>query len=234
MRRAPALALLVALLVAACGGSTPSGGNGSSGTAAPTGAASAAPGTPGGAGSSGAPTASSGSSEPGSSPAEASAAPAPSDVPSGPPTPFSSAGVGTADVCSGSVDNQTFYAHLAASVSWEVYCAVLPKGWVVSAGQYRLANGGKLTITYRGQDGATVSLSEGSFCTDGSGCVPSGTDAGAASFGTLPGTLVVIDSGGYAIVVARGEQPSWLMVTSGLDQATTVSLGAALAKVSGS
>ena len=232
MRRAPALAFLVALLAAACGGTTPSGATGSSPATAPTAAASAAPGTQSGAPESGGPATSQAT---GAIPVEsASPEPVSSDVPSGSPTPSSSVpGIGSAGICSGSADNQAFYAHLAASVSWDVYCAVLPKGWVVSAGQYRLANGGKLTITYKGPDGATVSLSEGSFCTDGTGCVPSGSDAGDAPFGALPGTLVTTDAGGYAIVVARGQQPSWLMVTSGLDQATTISFAAALARVGG-
>ena len=116
-------------------------------------------------------------------------------------------------------------------MSWDVYCAVLPKGWTVSSGTYRLANGGKLIISYKGPAGATLTLSEGSFCTDGSGCVPSGSEAGDASFGSMGGTLVATDAGGFAIVASRGETPSWLMVTGGLDQATTTSLGAALALV---
>jgi hypothetical protein len=118
-------------------------------------------------------------------------------------------------------------------VGWDVYCAVLPKDWIVSAGKYRLANGGYLEMSYKGPGGATLSLSEGSFCTDGTGCVPSGSDVGSAQFGALQATLVATDAGGFAIVAARGEQPSWLMVTSGLDQATAVSLGAALAHVGG-
>ncbi len=140
-------------------------------------------------------------------------------------------GGGSADVCTGSADNKAFYAQLASSVTWDVYCAVLPTGWFVSAGEYRLANGGKLTITYKGPGGASVSLSEGSFCTDGTGCIPSGSGAGDATFGDMPGTLVATDSGGYAVVVAQGQQPSWLMVTSGLDEATSVSLAASLARV---
>ena len=156
-----------------------------------------------------------------------------SDVPSDAPTPSASAtaDTGPAAACSGSADNRAFYANLAASVSWDVYCAVLPRGWFVSAGSYRLANGGKLVISYKGPAGATLTLSEGAFCTDGSGCVPSGTESGPASFGAMDGTLVATDAGGYAIVVAKGENPSWLMTTGGLDQATTVALGQALARV---
>jgi hypothetical protein len=116
-------------------------------------------------------------------------------------------------------------------VSWDVYCAVLPKGWSVASGSYRLAGGGKLIISYKGPNGATLTLSEGSFCGDDGGCVPAGSESGNASFGSLDGTLVASDGGGYSIVVDRGRAPSWLMTTTGLDQATTVALGEALAHV---
>jgi hypothetical protein len=108
---------------------------------------------------------------------------------------------------------------------------VLPKGWFVSQGSYRLASGGKLLMGYKGPGGATISLSEGGFCTTPDGCVPAGTDIGSAALGPLAGTLVGLDGGGFAIVSGRGANPSWLMTTAGLDQATTVSLGAALAEV---
>lgn len=231
MRRAPvASVLLVLLLVAACGGSTPSGDAGSS-AISPSVAPGASADTGSGAPSSSQPPASSAPADsPGPSPVGSNA---PGSTDSGTPSvgPSPAAG-GAAAACSGSAGNQAFYANLAASVSWDVYCAVLPKGWVVASGSYRLANGGKLDISYRGPGGATLSLSEGSFCTDGSGCVPSGGDSGTASFGQMPGTLVTTDAGGFAIVVARGQQPSWLLVTGGLDQATAVAFGAALARVS--
>jgi hypothetical protein len=230
MRRAPvASALLVLLLVAACGGSTPSGDSGSSAASPPV-----APGTSvdtgSGASSSAEPPASSTPSDTPGPSASDTTPPGPADSGAPSDSPSSTAG-GAAAACTGSPGNQAFYANLAASVSWDVYCAVLPKGWVVASGSYRLANGGKLDISYRGPDGATLTLSEGSFCTDGTGCVPPGGDGGAASFGQLPGSLVTTDAGGFAIVAGRGQLPSWLMVTSGLDQATTVALGAALAKV---
>lgn len=234
MKRAPsALALLAALLVAACGSSTPSSDTGSpSAGVTPTAAAS----SPAGSIASTSPTL----SQPPASQPPASSAPGPSGtpgpvtspVPSGAPTASASPS-GAASVCQPAGSNPSFWPSLAHSVAWDVYCAVLPKGWFVASGKYRLANGGSLDISYKGPSGATLALSEGSFCTDGSGCVPSGSDAGNAAFGGLSGTLVATDAGGFAIVVARGQQPSWLMVTTGLDQATTASLGAALARVGG-
>jgi hypothetical protein len=86
-------------------------------------------------------------------------------------------------------------------------------------------------VSYKGPGGATMSLSEGVFCSSDDGCVPSGDDLAEASLGPLGGTLVGLDSGGFAIVVDRGLSPSWLMVTSGLDQSTTQALGAAVVEV---
>ncbi len=233
MRRTSFAALiLVALLVAACGSTLDSSSAGPTGSSATGDGPSAAASTP----------VETASAAPGDSQAPASAVPgdptastAPTDsqTPSGSAEPAASAVPGGADACSGSDANRAFYANLARSVSWQVFCAVLPKGWFVSSGSYRLANGGKLLISYKGPGGATLSLSEGAFCSDGSGCVPAGTDTGDAAFGSLAGTLVTVDAGGFAIVAARGQTPSWLMVTQGLDQATTVSFGAALAEVAG-
>ncbi len=140
--------------------------------------------------------------------------------------------MGAADACTGSQANHDFLVSVSVAVQWPVLCAVLPKGWYMS-GSYRLANGGKMLVDYLGPGGATLALSEGAFCEDGSGCVPSGTDAGDASLGSSAGTLVELDNEGYAIVVDRGANPSWLLEAHGLDRATTIALGAALIEVAG-
>ena len=86
-------------------------------------------------------------------------------------------------------------------------------------GTYRLANGGHITIQFRRRsDNATFELDEGSFCADGSGCVPAGSAAGSGPFGDLT-RRPRPDIDGYALVVAKGEKPSWLAVGNGLDQA---------------
>lgn len=119
----------------------------------------------------------------------------------------------------------------ATAVDWPVLCAVLPKGWFVAQGSYRLANGGKLLMSYKGPSGARIALTEGAYClSDAHTCTPSGTDLGPAMLGPLAGTLFET-ADGFAIVVAPGENPGWLMTTKGLDQATATSRGAALAEV---
>jgi hypothetical protein len=154
-----------------------------------------------------------------------SATPEPTETPTSPP--------GIADACTGTDANREFFVSVGLAVDWPVLCAVLPSHWFVNTGSYRLANGGKLLISYKGPGGATIALSEGSFCSDGTGCVPAGADAGDAALGPLAGTLVRLNDGGFAIVVDRGANPSWLLVAHGIDEATTVSMGAALAEVGG-
>jgi hypothetical protein len=133
-----------------------------------------------------------------------------------------------ASVCSGAKDTPDFYASFAGSVSFPVYCAVLPAGWSLVSGTYRLANGGRIQINFRRKsDNATFELDEGSFCTDSSGCVPAGTAAGSGPFGDLTGDLVQTATG-FALVVAKAEKPSWLAIGNGLDQAAFLALTGAL------
>jgi len=237
-----ALALALALTFAACGGAAPSrGASASPGTPAP----SAAPATA-------APVeteapAATGEGQTGD-PVETDEPVATEDVPteepvetepvesvepggSADPSASPDASGGPATACSGSGANREFYGGVAAAVDWTVLCAVLPKGWYVSTGSYRLANGGKLLIGYKGPGGATLSLSEGAFCLDESGCVPAGTNGDDVPLGPMTGTLVRQGDGGFSIVADRGRNPSWLLETHGLDEATTLAIGAALAVV---
>lgn len=234
-----ALLALIVALAAACGGSTPS----SLATASPGSAA-----TPTGAsGESAEPTAAS-TAEPVSSdgpvetaepseteepaateepapteePAATDEEPAESDAASGEP--------GAAATCTGSDDNRAFFEGIARAADWPVLCGVLPAGWFVSQGSYRLANGGKLLISYKGPGGARIALSQGAFCSDADGCVPDGSELGAAALGPLEATLYET-ADGFGIIAAPAENPSWLMTTEGLDRASSVALAAALAEV---
>ena len=156
-----------------------------------------------------------------------SASTAPTEPPTPAPTPTETASespetspANTVDGCTGTEDNLAFYADAAANLDWPVYCPVLPARWSVTIGNYSEQGIGHLTITYRGPGGATLSLHQGAFCDDGDGCVAAGTDSGDAPFGDQSGTLVVLDGGGYALVVDRGLHPSWLAVGEGIDEAS--------------
>ncbi len=162
----------------------------------------------------------------------------PAETPTAPPTdepsesPSESAGPGAA-ACSGNDQNRDFFEDAAAVLDWTVYCAVLPTGWFVNSGEYRRAGGGRLEIAYRGPGGARFELREGAYCAAGDGCVPSGTEAGEASFGDRSGTLISTDNGGWALIVDGNSQISWLAIGTGLDEAGFRALTSALAAVSG-
>jgi hypothetical protein len=157
----------------------------------------------------------------------------PTPVESADPSPSESAGPDPAAACSGDDKNRAFFADAAAALTWTVYCASLPAGWFVDAGEYRKAGGGRLEISYRGPSGTRLELHEGAFCADGSGCVPSGTESGDAAFGDQTGTLVATDDGGWAVVVDEGAALSWLAVGKGLNEATFRAITDALTAVKG-
>lgn len=196
--------ILVALSSAACiGGQTAA-------TTAPSASASLAPVPP-----SSTPSASAAASAPSTE--------APTPAPTATAFPTESPGSSPANAvegCTGTEDNLAFYEDAAADLDWPLYCPALPARWSVTTGNYSGQGIGRLTISYRGPGGATLSLQQGAFCDDGDGCVPAGTEAGDAPFGDQSGTLVVLDGGGYALVVDRGANPSWLAVGQGLDEAT--------------
>jgi len=121
-------------------------------------------------------------------------------------------------------------------VTWPVYCAVLPNGWFVDTGSWRLLGGGQLAVSYRGPNGARLALQEGVWCTSGvSACAPRNRDLGQTAFGDMTGELVTLGpnepADGYAIYVAPGQAPSWTATGTNLDQAAFQALTAALLHV---
>jgi hypothetical protein len=212
----------IAAFAAACGAST---------TPAPTGLASPVP----SAGASAQPSAGPSASSAGGS-AAPSVEPALSPSPQGSGTPFPAASPsprpGSADACSGTAENRDFYSALAASVAWNVYCPVLPPGWFVASGSYRLSNGGQLTITYRGPGGASLEVREGGYCSGQSGCIPTGTDSGSASFGNLPARLLDLGNGSLLVVAAPpASDAAWQATGTGIDGPTLTGYTAAFARV---
>ncbi len=125
---------------------------------------------------------------------------------------------GPAELCTGSSDNQRFFAEAADGVDWAVYCPVLPDRWFVDSGRRGGAGGGWLTISYEGPGDARLELSEGAFCQDADGCVPFGAEIGLAPFGDQVGTFVAGDDGSFSIVVDRADPLSWLATGTGLDE----------------
>ncbi len=144
------------------------------------------------------------------------------------PTPSASGALsaagGAAASCTGSADTKDFFTAIAEAVGWPVYCAVLPAGWSVEAGQYRLADGGRMIIAYRTRTGGHLELREGRWCTAGaSACSPHDAIVGPARFGDLSGQLETL--GDDLVLYANPGQPaSWTAIGQGLDEATFRSL----------
>jgi hypothetical protein len=142
-------------------------------------------------------------------------------------------GGGSAAACSGSDENRDFFASMAAAVDWTVYCPVVPDGWFVDDGTYRLAGGGWMEISYNGPNAARLVLRQGSFCDTGEGCVPAGIDVGDTAFGDRTGTFVALEDGSWAIAVDRGATPSWLLLVEGLSESDARTIAADLQPVPG-
>ena len=151
---------------------------------------------------------------------------APADSPAPMPTERPDPGAGD---CTGTDENEAFYAAVAAAVDWSVYCPSLPRGWLVRSGQYRLSDGGRLEIAYRGPDGSGLMLQEGGFCSGGE-CVPPGEELGDTAFGDRTGTLVRT-ADGFAVSVDRGQRPSWLLHVSGQPEEAVRAIAADLVRV---
>lgn len=138
------------------------------------------------------------------------------------------------DACSGSDANREFFRQAAASMAWPVYCAVLPDGWFLEAGSYRLADGGRLEVAYRGPGDARLAIVEGNACagTDADACAPRDTVLGVAILGDRDGELARL-ANGLVLDLDRGGSPSWRVTGLGLSEEAFRELCAALVVVEG-
>jgi hypothetical protein len=121
-------------------------------------------------------------------------------------------------------------------VSWPVYCAVLPTGWSVVDGTFHLANGGRLTITYRRRaDNARIVLDEGSVCAIVDPCVPAGDPLGTIAFSDRQADLSGSPSGAtepnvtYSAVVDQTENPAWVLTGTNIPLKDLKSIASKLA-----
>lgn len=141
-----------------------------------------------------------------------------------------------ADACTGSAENRDFFAAAAEAMSWDVYCPVLADGWFVETGAYRLADGGRLDITYRGPAGERLELRQGAYCADdAAACAPRAREIGPAAFGDRSGLLVALggsDADGFAVYVNAGDAPAWALTGTGMDATGLAAIAAALHRVS--
>lgn len=146
------------------------------------------------------------------------------------PAPTSAPAV-SADSCSGSASNKTFFATNSPKVTFGVYCAVLPNGWYLDVGSYAAANGGTFTIGYRNNAGNRFDLKEGAWCQGVPiECGPYDTAIGNAAYGDIAGQLGKKGSA-FVLYVRPGQNPAWSATGMGIDEATFRSFAQALVKV---
>jgi len=220
-----ALPLAIAIGLVACGGGPSTGPTAPPGSVAPATEPGATPG----------PTSSpsgeepSPSDEPGAEPGVTST-PGSTEAPTA--TSTASTPGGTAAACSGNDENRAFFAGVAEDVAWDVYCPVLPAGWFVDTGSFRLAGGGRLEIDYKGPGGARLEIRQGTYCAGEDDCIPAAPDAGAAAFGDRPARLLDVGDGRW-LIVAEGGPVSWEVRSIALDRGTALAYAAAFARVGG-
>lgn len=216
--------LLLLVVLAACSPTAPDASAASSG-------ATAGPGASASATDSAAPTAEPATAEPTTEPTVAPT-PSPEPTPAATAGPSSSASAGAASRCFGSSDTKDFFNAFAQEVPWPAYCAVLPGGWSVEKGSYRLKDGGRLTISYhRRSDGARIVLDEGAVCAETTPCVPAGASLGQIPFGDRQADLVDAGTAGLVAVVDRTENPAWLLTGTGIGRSDFASIAAKLALI---
>jgi hypothetical protein len=154
---------------------------------------------------------------------------APTDTPAPTLPPVSA---GDATKCLGWATDGAEFTKAAKGLKFNVnvYCAVLPSGWYVSAFNWAQphAVAGSLVVTYKRKT-AVLTVSEGNFC---SGCAYADlSDLGSASFGGLPADLKLRSAGTYALYVNPGATVQYQMVGKGMTQAAFVAMAAAMVKV---
>ena len=150
------------------------------------------------------------------------ATPTPTATPSATPT-------SPALTCTGNDNNRAFFVESAVKLKFDVYCAILPKGWYMGSAKYELNNGGYFEAVYLNKAGNQVKLVEGNFCDIAATCAVV-SPITSASFGDLSAQLY--DTGASLLVAAKfGTKPAYGMHTVGATQADTLAWAAALYKV---
>ncbi|HEY5487889.1 MAG TPA: hypothetical protein VIK06_09590 [Candidatus Limnocylindrales bacterium] len=131
--------------------------------------------------------------------------------------------------CTGSIDATGFFKAASMSASYDVYCAVLPKGWSVATGDNpELAASAPLTVVYKGPAGETLTLEEGKFGeAAGAEVLRVGPEIGTGSFGDRTGTLGG-SGGSYYVYTPPDGHAMWTASCTGMTPDDFRTLAAAL------
>jgi hypothetical protein len=143
--------------------------------------------------------------------------PEPTPAPTPAPTP-----VATLDhtQCSRTAANDSWFQGVADHVSWDVYCALLPTGWSVVAGNADYNNGGTMSMSYKSGTTKTFSLAEGNLCPPPLGCPLAGTHIGPGSFASAPAELYQLPDGSYLMWAHVSSTLEYWAQSTGISEAT--------------
>jgi hypothetical protein len=132
------------------------------------------------------------------------------------PTPYPSNWRMPTD-CTGTIDDAGFFKAASMSASYDVYCAVLPRGWSVTTGDNpELAATAPLTVEYEGPAGETFTLEEGKYGeAAGAEVLRIGPEVGTASFGDRTGTLGG-SNGSYYLFTPPDGEAMWTASCTGM------------------
>jgi hypothetical protein len=87
-----------------------------------------------------------------------------------------------------------------------------------------------MEISYKGPGGRRIAIREGAYCAGKADCPPSGTDAGAASFGDRPARLLDVGGGAWLVLDAEGNL-NWEARGTGMDGPALAAITAAFVRV---
>jgi hypothetical protein len=146
-------------------------------------------------------------------------------------TPTAGESSGSGIGCAGTAEHLAFFAEAAGALTFDVYCAALPSSWWLTATEYKQTAGGYLTISYKNNGGDVITVDEGNFCAGVATCWASSSDLGSASFGDMPGSLVTLAGGQYAVFVGPNTALGYQITGKGMSQASFVAIAAAMVKI---
>ena len=164
----------------------------------------------------------------------ATATPAPTVSPSETPTVTPTPVAGDPTTCTQWTTYEALFKQAVAKVKFDVYCGVVPSGWHTQNLSWALPKGsiGQLTVTYANKKNtATITVGEGDFCAGDSSCWSSASDLGAATFGTLSGSLKLVATGRYGVYVNAGTPKGYRITSTGLSQSAFTAIAAAMVKI---
>jgi hypothetical protein len=144
------------------------------------------------------------------------------------PTPYPSSWHQPMD-CSPDVDAAGFFKAAAMGTAFDVYCAVLPKGWSVSSKSGYEQGAPLVVVTYGGPADEVLTLQQGNICTKSTSSCVTGQQAGTAMFGDREGIFVDGPADAdFAVYVNPSLNPSWIALGKGMSAETFKTLTAGL------